>query len=68
MERDLCANCKRWREQHYSVTGVYHAHLLNPPCLEYSGTAPSEERRAQKSEELSGVHRGMVLGPEGEET
>lgn len=51
--RDLCANCDRWREQHYSAGGAFVADRMNPPCFEYSGTEPSDERRKQKADELS---------------
>ena len=53
--RDLCANCDRWREQHYNLSGIFIADRLDPPCVEYLGTFPDEKRRQNKEKELKGA-------------
>lgn len=57
-DRDLCANCGRWREEHYGGGGIWIADRWQVPCLEYWGTTASEERRARKADELSSVRAG----------
>lgn len=54
MDRDLCANCGHWREEHYNngaAGGPYIAHELFG-CAEYQGSVPSSERRAEKADDL----------------
>jgi len=57
MDRDLCANCDRWREQHYNLSGIFVADRLNPPCVEYLGTMPDDARRGKKDKELAAARR-----------
>lgn len=60
MERDLCANCDRWREEHYDRNGLWIADRWQVPCISYSGIEPSEERRKQKADELASVRAGRA--------
>lgn len=49
-DRDLCANCAHWREEHYDRTGVFQGALFG--CSEYQGIEPSDERAANKAAEV----------------
>ena len=49
-ERDLCANCAHWREEHYGVTGEWQGHLFG--CAEYQGVEPDDDRAARKADEV----------------
>lgn len=60
MDRDLCANCDRWREQHYNASGIFIADLLAPPCVEYLGTSPSAERQKEKPGDLERHRRDIT--------
>lgn len=52
-DRDLCMNCGRWREQHYSG-GVFTAHQQpENPCHEYQGGVASPKRRKAKDDDLA---------------
>lgn len=53
MDRDLCGNCGRWREEHYNQLGAWRGEQLQPPCVEYYGVVPSPERRAKKQDQLN---------------
>lgn len=51
-ERDLCMNCGRWREQHYSG-GIFTAHLQPvEACHEYQGGVPDPVRRKRKDDDI----------------
>lgn len=60
MDQDLCANCDRWREEHYNMSGIFIADRLDPPCVEYQGMRPAPERRAKKEKELA---KARGVGP-----
>lgn len=51
-ERDLCANCGRWREQHYNLSGIFTADRQDPPCLEFQGSVASAKRSDRKRDDL----------------
>lgn len=49
-DRDLCANCGHWREEHYGVAGEFQGQLFG--CAEYQGVEPSDDRAARKADEV----------------
>lgn len=50
-DRDMCANCGHWREEHYNRSGVFVAdRLFN--CIEYSGTGATDEQRKTKAKDI----------------
>lgn len=49
-ERDLCASCNRWREEHYDNQGNW---LTDQPCSEYQGVTPSPDRLKKKEKEIA---------------
>lgn len=49
-ERDLCANCDRWREEHYDNQDAW---VADQPCSEYDGITPGPERRKKKDKETA---------------
>lgn len=54
MDRDMCANCGHWREEHYNngaAGGPYIADKLFG-CHEYQGSVPTAERRKEKDGDL----------------
>lgn len=48
--RDMCANCGRWREEHYAASGAWMGDAI--PCPEYYGTEPSAAERKRKDSDL----------------
>lgn len=50
MDKDLCANCAHWREEHYGVNGEWQGNLFG--CAEYQGTEPDDERSGKKADEI----------------
>jgi hypothetical protein len=50
-ERDLCANCDHWREEHYNASKVWVGDRIG--CEEYLGVPASRERRLGKVRELN---------------
>lgn len=52
MDRDLCANCGHWREEHYNASGAFIGDRWYN-CVEYLGTVPTAEQRAKKGEDLA---------------
>lgn len=51
MDRDLCANCDQWREQHYNKSGIWIGDRIG--CVEYQGSEPTDERREKKKKEIA---------------
>lgn len=64
VELDLCANCDRWREEHYNRSGIFIADRLDPPCVEYQGMPAPDDRRKNKDRELAKA-RGAATKPSG---
>lgn len=58
MDRDLCANCGHWREEHYGVTGEFIGGRVFG-CAEYQGIEPTEERRAKKADQLRAAREAI---------
>lgn len=42
-DRSVCANCGRWRHEHYNRSGIFLADRLDPPCVEYDGRQPTDK-------------------------
>lgn len=48
-DRDICANCGRWREQHYREDGSWdHEANAEAECDEYYGRTPTPEELGTK--------------------
>lgn len=57
-DRDLCANCAHWREEHYDVTGAFQGQLFG--CHEYQGVDPDDARAAKKDAEIRASRKRIL--------